>query len=108
MYKVRTLPVLIGILALFFSIELNAQDTESSKKDSVEVIDKLLMERITIVGNPVWMSNIPGAASYVSSEQLQEQSYSILIEYSEVSVACISRRKMDLDSGPISDYEEQV
>jgi len=64
------------IFTFFFTFnELTAQDTESASKDSLDVFDQLIMERITVVGTPVWMSKIPGAARYVDYQELQKQGY---------------------------------
>lgn len=53
-----------------------AFQAQPATPDSTEKIDEILLDRITVVGNPVWMSRIPGAASYVSAAQLQKQNYS--------------------------------
>lgn len=67
---------LFTVLLIFFSIsDLNAQDNKSASGDSLDVFEKLIMERITVVGSPAWMSRIPGAANYVGFEQLQKQNY---------------------------------
>lgn len=52
------------------------QSLAQASTDSTDAIDKLLLNRITVVGQPIWRSNIPGAASYVTAEQLQKQKYS--------------------------------
>lgn len=63
----------ILMLLLLTTSTLQAQ---TAKPDSVDVIDKILMERITVVGNPAWMTGIPGAASYIGYTELQKQNYS--------------------------------
>jgi Fe(3+) dicitrate transport protein len=60
---------------LLFSDSLYANQSESAKSDTTGTIDEIIMERITVVGSPVWMSRIPGSASYVSAKQLQMQGY---------------------------------
>lgn len=62
-------------LLLFFTTNLTAQDTQIAEKDTSDIYDSLLLERITIVGNPAWMSQIPGAASYIDTEKLDQHSY---------------------------------
>lgn len=52
------------------------QSLSQTSSDSSDAIDKVLLDRVTVVGQPIWRSNIPGAASYVSAEQLQKQKYS--------------------------------
>ncbi len=56
------------------NLQLGSKDI-TTEKDSVDVYEKLMMDRVTVVGQPVWMSNIPGAANYIDLEQLQKQSY---------------------------------
>lgn len=63
------------LFALLPFAKLNSQDAETVKKDSLDIHDKLLMERITVVGTPVWMSTIPGAATYIDSRELENQRY---------------------------------
>lgn len=55
---------------------LSAQDRPNAERDTLDTIDKVIMDRVTIVGTPVWMNTIPGAATYISAEQLQKQNYS--------------------------------
>ncbi len=55
---------------------LFAQDDTSAQTDTTETIEKIIMDRITVVGAPVWANPLPGAASYVSAEQLERQNYS--------------------------------
>jgi Fe(3+) dicitrate transport protein len=67
--------LLLSLLFIFTAVQLKAQDTETTEKDSLDVFDKLLMERITVVGTPAWKSKIPGAASYIDNRQLERQGY---------------------------------
>lgn len=65
------------LLALtFFTLLIVQQGSAQSTPTDTSKVDKILLDRITVVGQPVWRSNIPGAASYVSAEQLQKQKYS--------------------------------
>jgi Fe(3+) dicitrate transport protein len=50
---------------------LSAQDKETAKKDSLNIFDQIIMQRITVVGQPAWQSKIPGAATYISAKELQ-------------------------------------
>ena len=59
-----------------YSHLLFANGIEHSDPDTTDIYQKIIMDRVTVVGTPVWQSSIPGAASYVSAEQLQKQSYS--------------------------------
>ncbi len=68
-----TISLFIG--TFFFSQLVLAQSTEKAEKDSTRTLDEVILERITVVGAPVWMNPVPGAASYISSEQLQKQNY---------------------------------
>ena len=43
--------------------------------DTTRTIDEIILDRITVVGAPVWINPIPGAASYINAEQLQKQNY---------------------------------
>lgn len=65
----------ILFVSLLFSIPALAQKSSTTEQDSTDTIDKVIMDRITVVGAPAWISNIPGSANYVSAEQLQKQSY---------------------------------
>lgn len=65
--------VLLFALILISSSAL-AQKISTAETDSTN-IDKVIMERVTVVGTPVWMTKIPGAASYISAEQLQKHDY---------------------------------
>ncbi len=68
-------PLLLSLLFFSSAFQLQAQDTETAKKDSIDVFDKLLMEKITVVGTPAWVSNIPGSASYIDHRQLERQGH---------------------------------
>ena len=70
---VKKLTTLLIVSLLFSSLAV-AQKSSTAKTDTTD-IDKVIMDRITVVGTPAWISNIPGSASYVSAEQLQKQSY---------------------------------
>ncbi len=61
---------------LFLAQPVISQTSQSTKPDSTNKVQKVWMDRIMVVGVPVWMTQIPGAASYISSEQMQEQNYS--------------------------------
>lgn len=63
------------LLSFFINPSLFAFQPETASADTSDVIDKILLERITVVGVPVWMSTVPGAANYVSAEQLQKHGY---------------------------------
>jgi len=70
------LKAIIVLCSLCFTVtSLSAQDRTTADRDTTQQIDKLVMDRVTIVGAPVWMNRIPGAASYITAEQLQKQSY---------------------------------
>ncbi|WP_069132407.1 TonB-dependent receptor family protein [Rhodohalobacter halophilus] len=62
-------------VSLLFGTTAIAQERSTAQKDTTDSIDKVILDRITVVGAPAWISNIPGSASYVSPEQLQRQSY---------------------------------
>lgn len=64
----------LTLLFLALSLPVVAQQTPS-EQDSSNIYDEIIMERITVVGSPVWKSQIPGAASYVSAKQLQKHNY---------------------------------
>ena len=63
------------ILFLIPSV-LYSQDKETAKKDSLDIYDKVIMERITVVGKPAWESKIPGAATYITQQELQKHKFS--------------------------------
>jgi Fe(3+) dicitrate transport protein len=66
---------LFCFISLLTAGTLYANQTEPAKADTTDALDEIMLERITVVGNPVWMSRIPGAASYVSAQQLRKQGY---------------------------------
>ncbi|MCC5940483.1 MAG: TonB-dependent receptor [Balneolaceae bacterium] len=68
-----TFSALIG--TFFLSTALFATTIDPVESDTTKTIDEIILDRITVVGQPIWMSRIPGAASYVSAEQLQRQNY---------------------------------
>lgn len=51
-------------------------EPEIAEADTTFPFEKIYLDRITVVGAPVWQSRIPGAASYISAEQLRTHSYS--------------------------------
>lgn len=66
--------------SLFFLLFLNAsilsaQERTSAERDTLYTLDHVMMDRVTIIGSPIWMNKIPGAATYISAEQLQKQNY---------------------------------
>jgi Fe(3+) dicitrate transport protein len=65
----------LSLLLVGFYTDLFAQSAHSAKQDTTDTIDKIIMDRVTVTGSPVWISTIPGSASYVSAEQLKKQSY---------------------------------
>lgn len=71
--QVKTL-LITGCLFLFSSA-LFANEFEPSEQDTTDIYQKIILDRVTIVGQPIWQTNIPGAASYVSAEQLKRQKY---------------------------------
>lgn len=70
--QIRGFVLLFALLLI--SSSAFAQKKSTVKSDSTN-IDKVIMERVTVVGTPVWMTKIPGAASYISAEQLQKHDY---------------------------------
>ncbi len=74
-YLQKLSSILILFTFLLFSFA-NAQSSSSAEPDTSNIFDKIIMDRITVVGAPVWMNQIPGAASYITSEQLKKHSYS--------------------------------
>ncbi|MEX2463430.1 MAG: TonB-dependent receptor [Balneolaceae bacterium] len=43
--------------------------------DTTDIMQKIYLERIMVVGTPAWVNQIPGAASYISPEQMQRHQY---------------------------------
>jgi Fe(3+) dicitrate transport protein len=72
--KFKTLTTLL-LITLLSSSSVIAQQSSSAQSDTTDTIEKIIMDRITVVGTPAWMSSIPGSARYVSAEELQKQSY---------------------------------
>ncbi len=66
--------ILLGVIFLFSSTVI-AQTKSTAEPDTTNLYDKVIMDRVTVVGTPVWMTKIPGAASYISAEQLQKHDY---------------------------------
>lgn len=65
------------LLILIFSPNLFAQASDPEPSDSLAVIaEEIFLDRITVTGSPIWRNSIPGAANYISPEQLRMQSYS--------------------------------
>jgi Fe(3+) dicitrate transport protein len=62
----------LTILMLTFSSQLLAQ---SSSKDSVATYDKIIYERINVVGSPAWLDKTPGSATYLNFTKLQKHEY---------------------------------
>jgi Fe(3+) dicitrate transport protein len=62
-----------SLLSFLFIVNLFAQDTPS---DSIDVYDKIIMDRITVIGKPAWMDKTPGSATYLDTQFLQKQNYS--------------------------------
>lgn len=62
-------------ISLLISNSVFAFQGNTTERDTTDTIEKILLDRITVVGSPVWMSQIPGSASYVSAAQLQKQGY---------------------------------
>lgn len=69
--KTRILPLLISLIIL---PSLTLAQTETT--DSLDVFDKVIMERITILGQPSWQAKTPGAATYIGKTQLQKFEFS--------------------------------
>jgi len=69
------LKILCAFLVIFSISDLNAKNQQSATDDSLDVYEKLILERITVVGSPAWLSRVPGAANYIGFEQLQKQNY---------------------------------
>ncbi|MGF1671523.1 MAG: TonB-dependent receptor family protein [Balneolaceae bacterium] len=69
---------IIKSLIVFAAIPsiLMAQNKETTKNDSLNIYDRIIMERITIVGKPAWESKIPGAATYISFTELKKHNHS--------------------------------
>ncbi|MDR9365585.1 MAG: TonB-dependent receptor [Balneolaceae bacterium] len=73
--RIRTC-LLTGILLLVTFITNGlSQSNESAKSDSTDIYTNIIMNRINVVGSPAWKTKIPGAATYISTEQLNAQKY---------------------------------
>lgn len=66
----KSLFLLIALLVFFSS------STLSQNTDSLNVYDKIIMERVTILGKPAWMDKTPGSASYIGRAELEKHNYS--------------------------------
>lgn len=78
MTYVRFLTIILLSLMTFATLqaqEVQEPEREPAEKDVFEIYDEVIMERITVVGAPAWMSRIPGAANYIGSKELEEQNY---------------------------------
>jgi len=62
------------ILSSFLFLTNTLAQTQNS--DSLDIYDKVIMERITVLGKPAWVDKTPGSATYISSKFLQKQNYS--------------------------------
>lgn len=62
-------------LLLFSSTALHAQTERTTTSDTTFVFDKIILDRVNVVGSPVWKTTIPGAATYINGKQLQNQKY---------------------------------
>jgi len=73
--------ILLALLIMTLSPELRGQSSpqkqqrETAAGDSLETLDEIIMERITVTGTPERMSRIPGAATYLGSVELQKHNY---------------------------------
>lgn len=65
--------IILSLLAFSFSSHLFAQN---SSKDSVATYDKIIYERINVVGSPSWIDKTPGSATYLNYAKLQKHEYS--------------------------------
>ena len=66
----------ITVCLIISTSTIHAQSQKTAEPDTSNIFDKIIMDRITVVGAPVWMNQVPGAASYISAEKLQQQNYS--------------------------------
>ena len=75
--KLLTLTLLFSLTSFSAAAFPGTSDPEPEPAvaDTTFPFDKIIMERITVVGTPVWQSRIPGAASYITAEQMQTHSY---------------------------------
>lgn len=49
--------------------------TTTASDDTLDVHEKRVLDRITVIGTPVWQSTIPGAATYIGPVQLAKQNH---------------------------------
>ncbi|MEX0844195.1 MAG: TonB-dependent receptor [Balneolaceae bacterium] len=49
---------------------------QTSTKDSVTTYDKVIYQRISVVGSPAWVDKTPGSATYIDHRKLQKHEYS--------------------------------
>ncbi len=70
------------LFALFILFTLHITNDQSYSKnltdspsDTTDTIQKIYLDRIMVVGTPSWVSQIPGAASYISPEMIEKQRY---------------------------------
>lgn len=61
--------ILLTILVFSFTSQLIAQN---ASKDSVATYDKIIYERINVVGTPAWLDKTPGSATYLGQDKLQK------------------------------------
>lgn len=68
---------ILGVaLTFLFSSPVIAQNIEiQSPKDSLAIYEDIMLERITVVGKPAWMKQVPGAASYIEMKNIELQQY---------------------------------
>ena len=64
------------IAFLFLTTTAFSQNSSTAEPDTTDLYDRVIMDRVTVVGDPVWKNSIPGAASYIGSRELEKQNYS--------------------------------
>lgn len=62
-------------ISLFTLSNSYSNELSEVPSDTTDIHEKIYLDRITVVGAPIWQTKIPGAASYINSETLQEQRY---------------------------------
>lgn len=65
-----------ALLTLFSLLFITNSFAQKPDSDSLDIFDKVIMDRITVIGKPAWMDKTPGSATYLSSAFLQKQNYS--------------------------------
>lgn len=65
-----------SLLSLSSFLILLSGFLSAQTNDSLNVYDKIIMDRVTILGKPAWMDKTPGSASYIGYTELQKQNYS--------------------------------